>query len=100
MVLAEISALAHNPGMKARVLTGARPPIGHWTHRNGEDTVPDLGLSQQVAETDGLTQDFSVMVWELVVRCGKDKKVGRCREERVEGRRRRKGFLQGVTLEP
>lgn len=40
------------------------------------------------------------MVWELVVRCGKDKKVGRCREERVEGRRRRKSFLQGVTLEP
>ena len=40
------------------------------------------------------------MVWELVVRCGKDTKVGRCREERVEGRRRRKSFLQGVTLEP
>ena len=62
MVLVEISALAHNPGMKARVLTGARASTGHWTHRNGEDTVPDLGFSQQVAETDGLTQDFSVTV--------------------------------------
>lgn len=55
MVLVETGALAHNPGIKARVLAGA-------THRNAEDTVPDLGFSQQVAETDGLTQDFSVMV--------------------------------------
>lgn len=31
-------------------------------HRNAEDTVPDLGFSQQVAETDGLTRHFSVMV--------------------------------------
>lgn len=91
--------MAHNPGMKARVLTGARPPIGHWTHRNGEDTVPDLGLSQQVAETDGLTQDFSVMVWELVVRCGKDKKVGRCRRKGWRAEEEEKAFCR-VTLEP
>lgn len=45
MVLVEISTLAHNPGMKARVLTGTRASTGHWTHRNGEDTVPDLGFS-------------------------------------------------------
>ena len=40
MVLVEISALAHNPGMKARVLTGARAStllfylLGSW------DSVP------------------------------------------------------------
>ena len=53
-----------------------------------------------MVETDGLTQDFSAVVWELVARCGQDKGVGRCREDWVEGRKRRKGFLQGVTLEP
>lgn len=59
----EISALAHNPGMKARVLTGARPPIGHWTIQLMEKTQSLTLASQQVAETDGLTQDFSVSVW-------------------------------------
>lgn len=28
MVLVETGALAHNPGIKARVLAGARPPTG------------------------------------------------------------------------
>lgn len=31
---------------------------------------------------------------------GKGQESGEMQEERVEGRRRRKGFLQGVTLEP
>lgn len=48
-----------------------------------------------MVETDVLTQDFSAVVWELVARCGLDKGVGRCREEWIEGRKKKKRLSAG-----